>query len=159
MLEKRAHSRVRFLATVCALTILVLILGGWATPASSTRPATNNVPAAQTSKPVVVLLSAEPVSYDNMFTQSDAHMSLTIHEGLFRLDNDGNIVPAIAESIKNVDPLTWEIKIRKGLVFHNDEPINADAVVFTFDRAQKLFAAGKGDLTFAMGALLYDKVT
>src|SRR4029078_4014654 len=39
-----------------------------------------------------------------------------------------------------------------------DEPINADAVVFTFDRASKLFAAGQGDLTLAMGALLYDKV-
>lgn len=121
------------------------------------QPAATTAPAAQ--KPVVVLLNAEPVSYDNMFTQSDAHMSLTIHEGLFRLDNDGAIVPAIAESIRNIDPLNWEIKIRKGLVFHNDEPINADAVVFTFDRAQKLFAAGKGDLTFAMGALLYDKVT
>ena len=38
----------------------------------------------------------------------------------------------------------WEIKIRPGLTFHNGEPINADAVVFTFDRAKKLFAAGQG---------------
>jgi len=120
-------------------------------------PTTATAPQAQ--KPVVVLLTAEPISYDNMFTQADAHMGLTIHEGLFRLDNDGNIVPALAESIRNIDPLNWEIKIRKGLVFQNDEPINADAVVFTFKRAQDLFAAGKGDLTFAMGALLYDKVT
>jgi peptide/nickel transport system substrate-binding protein len=120
-------------------------------------PTATKAPVAQ--KRVVVLLSAEPVSYDNMFTQSDADMSLTIHEGLFRLDNDGNIVPAIAESIRNIDPLNWEVKIKKGLVFQNDEPINADAVVFTFKRAQDLFAAGKGDLTFAMGALLYDKVT
>jgi peptide/nickel transport system substrate-binding protein len=126
--------------------------------APTTAPAApTTAPSAQ--KPVVVLLSAEPVSYDNMFTQSDADMSLTIHEGLFRLDNDGNIVPAIAESIRNIDPLTWEVKIKQGLVFQNDEPINADAVVFTFKRAQDLFAAGKGDLTFAMGALLYDKVT
>ena len=115
--------------------------------------------SSSAAKPVVVDLNAEPVSYDTMFTQSDAHMGLTIHEGLFRLDNDGNIVPAIAESIKNIDPLTWEVKIKKGLVFQNDEPINADAVVFTFKRAQDLFAAKKGDLTFAMGALVYDKVT
>ena len=107
--------------------------------------------------PVVVLLQAEPVSLDPMFTQSDAHTILTIHEGLFRLDNAGNIVPAIAESITNVDPLNWDVKIRQGLEFHNGEPINADAVVFTFDRASKLFAAGQGDLTFAMGALLYEK--
>ena len=126
-------------------------------PAATTAPAATAV--LQPQKPVVILLNAEPVSYDNMFTQADADMSLTIHEGLFRLDNDGKIVPAIAESIKNIDPLTWEIKIRQGLVFHNDEPINADAVVFTFDRAQKLFAAGQGDLTFAMGTMSYEKVT
>ena len=57
-----------------------------------------------------------------------------------------------------LDPLNWEIKIRPGLTFHNGEPINADAVVFTFDRAKKLFAAGKGDLTFALGALKYDRM-
>jgi peptide/nickel transport system substrate-binding protein len=137
-----------------------------ATQAPAAAPTTAAVPTAApataapaASKPVVVLLTAEPVSYDNMYTQSDADMSLTIHEGLFRLDNDGKIVPAIAESIRNIDPLTWEIKIRQGLVFHDDEPINADAVVFTFKRAQDLFAAKKGDLTFAMGALPYDKVT
>lgn len=130
-----------------------------AAAAATTAPAAPATAAPAPQKPVVVLLNAEPVSYDNMFTQADADMSLTIHEGLFRLDNDGKVVPAIADTIKLIDPLTWEITIKKGLVFHNDEPINADAVVFTFDRAQKLFAAGLGDLTFAMGALPYDKVT
>ena len=48
-------------------------------------------------KPVVVLLNAEPVSLDPMFTQSDANIILSIHETLFRLDNEGNVVPAIAE--------------------------------------------------------------
>ena len=105
--------------------------------------------------PVVVLLQAEPVSLDPMFTQSDAHTIFTIHEGLFRLDNDGKIVPAIAESITNVDPLTWEVKIRQGLEFHNGEPINADAVVFTFDRAQKALRrqAGRPDLRDGCAAI------
>ena len=113
-------------------------------------------PAARAAdKPVVVLLNAEPVSLDPMFTQADAHTILSIHETLFRLDNQGKVVPAIAESIRMLDPLAWEIKIRPGLTFHNGEPINADAAVFTFDRAKKLFAEGKGDLTFALGALKY----
>jgi peptide/nickel transport system substrate-binding protein len=114
------------------------------------------VQAMAESKPVIFLENAEPVSMDPMFTQSDADVILSIHETLFRLDNQGKIVPAIAESIKMIDPLNWEIKIRPNLVFHNGEPINADAAVFTFDRAKKLFAAGQGDLTFALGALKYD---
>ncbi|HEV7718727.1 MAG TPA: ABC transporter substrate-binding protein [Arsenicitalea sp.] len=113
-------------------------------------------PAFAAGKPVIFLDTAEPDSLDPMFSTSDANIMLSIHEGLFRLDNDGKIVPAIAESIKLIDPLNWEIKIRPGLVFQDDEPINADSVVFTFARAKKLFTAGQGDLNFAMGALRYD---
>ena len=130
-----------------------------AAPTAAPVAAATATTAPKASRPVIVLLNAEPISYDTMFTQSSADINMSVHEGLFRLDNDGNIVPAIAESIRNIDPLNWEVKIRKGLVFHNDEPINADAVVFTFKRAQDLSAAGKGDLTFALGALLYDKVS
>jgi peptide/nickel transport system substrate-binding protein len=114
--------------------------------------------ALAADKPVVVLFPAEPVSLDPMFTQADANAILSIHETLFRLDNAGEVVPAIAESIRGVDPLTWEIKLRPGLTFHNGEPIDADAVVFTFQRAKTLHAAGKGDLTFALGALKYERM-
>lgn len=117
-----------------------------------------SAPAFAAGKPVIFLNNAEPVSLDPMFTQADANVILSIHETLFRLDNDGAVVPAVAASIKMIDPLNWEIKIRPNLVFHNGEPINADAVVFTFDRAKKLFAAGQGDLTFALGALKYDRM-
>ena len=115
-------------------------------------------PAAAADKPVVVLFASEPVNLDPQYSSADANSMLSIHEGLFRLDNEGKVVPAIAESIKALDKLTWEIKIRPGLTFHNGEPINADAVVFTFDRAKKLFAAGKGDLNFALGALRYERM-
>lgn len=123
-----------------------------------TLGAIGSTPALAAGKPVIFLDNKEPVSLDPMFTQADANMILSIHETLFRLDNKGDVVAAIAESIKMLDPLNWEIKLRPGLVFHNDEPINADAAVFTFDRAKKLFAAGKGDLTFALGALKYDRM-
>ena len=115
-------------------------------------------PATAASGPVVVLVNSEPVNLDPQYSSADSNIMLSIHEGLFRLDNEGRIVPAVAESIKAIDRLTWEIKIRPGLTFHNGEPINADAVVFTFDRAKKLFAAGKGDLNFALGALRYERV-
>src|SRR3954471_6609464 len=89
-------------------------------------------PVLAAPRPVVVLDKVEPDGFDPMFASSNVNIMLSIHETLFRLDNDGKVVPAVAESIKQIDPLNWEIKIRPGLVFHNDEPINADAVVFTF---------------------------
>src|SRR5258708_33918093 len=90
-------------------------------------------PAAAAGKPVVVLVNSEPVNLDPQYSSADANIMLSIHEGLFRLDNEGRIVPAVAGSIKAIDNLTWEIKIRPGLTFPNGEPTNAAPAVFPFD--------------------------
>ena len=43
-------------------------------------------------------------------------------------------VPKLAESVRAVNDLTWEVKLRPGIKFHNGEPMNAEAVKFTLDR-------------------------
>jgi peptide/nickel transport system substrate-binding protein len=42
--------------------------------------------------------------------------------------------PWLAESYENIDPTTWRFKLREGVTFHNGEPFNADAVIWTFER-------------------------
>ena len=42
--------------------------------------------------------------------------------------------PWLAESYENVTDTTWRFKLRQGVTFHNGEPFNADAVLWTFDR-------------------------
>jgi peptide/nickel transport system substrate-binding protein len=42
--------------------------------------------------------------------------------------------PWLAESYENVDDTTWRFNLRQGVTFHNGEPFNADAVVWTFER-------------------------
>jgi peptide/nickel transport system substrate-binding protein len=44
------------------------------------------------------------------------------------------LVGGLAESWKSVDDYTWEFRIRKGVKFHNGEPLNAEAVKFSIDR-------------------------
>ena len=42
--------------------------------------------------------------------------------------------PSLATSWKAVNDTTWEFKLRKGVKFHNGDPLTAEDVKFSFDR-------------------------
>jgi peptide/nickel transport system substrate-binding protein len=57
-----------------------------------------------------------------------------VHDQLFFRDPKTlRPVPNLAESLKAVDDLTWEVKLRPHIRFHNGEPLDAAAVKFTID--------------------------
>ncbi|HXA97935.1 MAG TPA: ABC transporter substrate-binding protein, partial [Candidatus Dormibacteraeota bacterium] len=67
-------------------------------------------------------------------------------EGLMTRDPQTmEIKPLLAESWKNLNPNTWEIKLRRGVKFHNGEDFTAESVKFTVERAigSKLNTLGK----------------
>ncbi len=57
-----------------------------------------------------------------------------VTETLFVLDFHMNLKPWLAESVTNKSPLVWEIKLKKGLRFHDNTCVNAQAVKWSFDR-------------------------
>ena len=57
-----------------------------------------------------------------------------VTETLLVLDFDMNLKPWLADSYKNIGPLSWEIKLRKGVRFHDDTPFNAPAVKWAIQR-------------------------
>jgi peptide/nickel transport system substrate-binding protein len=58
----------------------------------------------------------------------------------------GKVGPSLAVSWKNLDETTWEVKLRKGVKFHDGTPFGAKDVKATFDRVlnpeNKLTARG-----------------
>lgn len=53
----------------------------------------------------------------------------TIFDGLTRIDKNGAVAPWLALEWKNVDSLTWRLKLRPNVTFSSGAPFNADAVV------------------------------
>src|SRR5512143_2015668 len=63
-------------------------------------------------------------------------MQRHVYENLIGYDPNLKIVPELAESWKLVNDNTWEFKLRKGIKFHNGEPMNAEAVKFSLERCK-----------------------
>ncbi len=63
-----------------------------------------------------------------------AMVGVTMFDSLVGRDADNRIVPQLAESWRLVDDTTWQLKLRRRVVFHDGEPFNAEAVRFTFQR-------------------------
>ena len=57
-----------------------------------------------------------------------------VYETLLRYDADMNLVPTLAVSVEQPDDVTYVFKLREGVVFHNGDVMDANAVKFSFDR-------------------------
>jgi len=58
-------------------------------------------------------------------------------EELVRVDKDGRMVANLAESWKWVDDKTLEVKLRKGVTFHDGEKLTAQVFRRSFDEVQR----------------------
>src|SRR5207245_10689042 len=78
-----------------------------------------------------------------------------IFDTLYERDQNLKIVPNLAtEMPKFVPPSAWEVKLRKGVKFHNGEEFNADSAKFSLER----LAQGQGKLRGAAFFAPLDRV-
>ena len=84
---------------------------------------------------VVIGLNSDARSLDPVLTMDATTIRVLRHlyDALFFRDRDMKVIPELAESYKFDDNLTWLIRLRKGIKFHNGEPFNAEAVKATID--------------------------
>lgn len=67
-------------------------------------------------------------------TRADQDTTALIYSGLLKIDPEGNLANDLAESITvSEDGLTYNIKIKKNLSFHDQTPLTAKDVMFTID--------------------------
>ena len=100
------------------------------------------MPLAATAAPagrVVIAQGVDPTTLDIMNQQETPASVIGQHifDKLVERDQNLKIVPALAVELpKLVSPQVWEVKLRKGVKFHNGEDFNADSVKFSLERTK-----------------------
>ncbi|MDQ3458758.1 MAG: ABC transporter substrate-binding protein [Deinococcota bacterium] len=88
---------------------------------------------------VTVAIVAEPPGWDPTVSTSQEIARVTYHnvfQGLARIDQSGEVVPALAESWEvSDDGLAWTFTLREGVLFHDGSPLTAEDVIAKFERA------------------------
>ncbi|MEN8195788.1 MAG: ABC transporter substrate-binding protein [Pseudomonadota bacterium] len=91
--------------------------------------------------------SLDPATAENGFMTA---ANYTYSNNLTEIDNDGSLVPELAESYEATeDATTWRFRLRKGVVFHNGKSLTPEDVIATFNhhRGEESKSAAKGLLT------------
>jgi peptide/nickel transport system substrate-binding protein len=84
-------------------------------------------------------LTLDPANHRNRDTE---RVIRNIYDGLLTRDADMRVLPELCESFRQVDPRTYEFRLRAGVKFHSGAAMTAEDVKFTFDRIVKENAMG-----------------
>ena len=129
------------MSRVTVLGMTLLLVGALLTPA--------DVLAQTKDDTIVYAVQSDVQTWDppNSVLRESIIFGYHVFDHLAARDlKTGKVGPSLAVSWKNLDDTTWEVKLRKGVKFHDGTPFSAKDVKATFDRvldpANKLTARG-----------------
>jgi peptide/nickel transport system substrate-binding protein len=105
---------------------------------TATRPPATSVPTAASAvaSSLVLGLGNIPGTGDphKFVAPPSAWLNYLVFDGLLTFDDQYKTQPALAVSYTNINPTTWEFKLRPDVKFQNGDTFSASDVKFSFDR-------------------------
>ena len=133
----RAYTRRRMFASIATVMVASMALVGCS---SGSMTAEEEPDTALT-----VGLLATPGNLDYTTTAGAAipqALLYNVYEGLVKLDNDGTIMPLLAESwTVSDDGLVYDFQLQEGVTFSDGSPFNAESVKFSLERVKENWTA------------------
>jgi peptide/nickel transport system substrate-binding protein len=95
-----------------------------------------SAPVLGWSAELTIGLKSEPSSMDPHYHNLTPNNMVAnyVFDKLVKQDHVQNLSPGLAVSWKPIDDLTWEFKLRQGVMFHDGSPFTAEDVAFTLER-------------------------
>lgn len=125
----------KLFSLVCVVMAAAMLIAGCA-KAPGTEGNASSQGSGAAKENLTVVMKADVRSFDPIFGNDVAGHSVFrhIYETLMKYDDNGNLVPNLAESVTWTDNKDCEIKLKKGVLFHNGEELKANDVKFTLYR-------------------------
>lgn len=77
------------------------------------------------------ITSLDPANHRSRLSEN---VIRNMFDALYTVTPSGKMVAEIAEGVEQVGDTVWEFKIRKGITFHNGDPLTAEDVAFSYNR-------------------------
>ncbi|MCC7124068.1 MAG: ABC transporter substrate-binding protein [Acidobacteria bacterium] len=83
---------------------------------------------------ITLAVPSSPNSFDPRVATDEISQKVAqlVYDNLLTLDDRLNVVPGLAESWEQTDPLTYIVRLRPNVRFHDGHTLSADDVVYTF---------------------------
>ena len=130
------------LSTVTLLAVIITGCGGNAQPAPTGNQPENTGAATETEQPKIkeggtvrVSIATEPDNLDPYLSAATDTSSMmdNVFDGLFEAGENGELVPAIAESYEvSEDGLTYTFKLKQDVVFHDGSALTSEDVHYSY---------------------------
>lgn len=139
-------------ALLTALLLTLLSISACGTPSTATDGAARRSPVPATSTPLPASADATAAETELVIVGQQIAAGLDpVHEltspylravgageGLVKVAADGTVVPELAESLTQIEPRIWEVKLRPEVRFWSGAPVDAAAVRASLERSRAL---------------------